>query len=98
MAVQLTRISLRSAHAFSDEMHADQVRRSGKPYVTHPTYVAYILAELGFDQTCAVVALLHDVLEDTLTTQEVLEERFGSRDSRSRGRRHQDRSAFLCPP
>ena len=68
---------LRSAHAFSEEMHADQVRRSGKPYVTHPTYVAYILAELGFDQTCAVVALLHDVLEDTLTTQEVLEERFG---------------------
>ena len=69
---------LRSAHAFSEEMHGDQVRRSGKPYVTHPTYVAYILAELGFDQTCAVVALLHDVLEDTLTTQEVLEERFGS--------------------
>ena len=68
---------LREAHAFSKEMHADQVRRSGKPYVTHPTYVAYILAELGFDQTCAVVALLHDVLEDTLTTREVLEERFG---------------------
>ena len=69
---------LRSAHAFSDEMHGDQVRRSGKPYVTHPTYVAYILAELGFDQTCAVVALLHDVLEDTLTTQEILREKFGS--------------------
>ena len=69
---------LREAHAFSEEMHADQVRRSGKPYVTHPTYVAYILADLGFDQTCAVVALLHDVLEDTLTTREALEEKFGT--------------------
>jgi len=68
---------LQSAHDFSAEMHADQVRRSGKPYLTHPLYVAYILADLGFDQTCALVALLHDVLEDTLTTREVLDERFG---------------------
>jgi guanosine-3',5'-bis(diphosphate) 3'-pyrophosphohydrolase len=68
---------LRETYDFSAEMHADQVRRSGQPYLTHPTYVAYILADLGFDQTCAEVALLHDVLEDTLTTSEVLEERFG---------------------
>ena len=59
-------------------MHADQVRRSGEPYLSHPTAVAYILADLGFDQTCAVVALLHDVLEDTLTTQDVLAEKFGA--------------------
>ena len=69
---------LQETYDFSAEMHADQVRRSGKPYLTHPTYVAYILADLGFDQTCAEVALLHDVLEDTLTSYEVLEEKFGT--------------------
>ena len=69
---------LQEIHEFSREMHADQVRRSGKPYLTHPIYVAYLLANLGFDETCVAVGLLHDVLEDTLTTREVLTERFGS--------------------
>ena len=69
---------LREVHDFSSKMHADQVRRSGKPYLTHPIYVAYILANLGFDETCVAVGLLHDVLEDTLTTREVLIEEFGA--------------------
>jgi GTP pyrophosphokinase len=68
---------LSSVHEFSRQMHADQVRRSGAPYFTHPLYVAYILADLGFDQVCVAVGLLHDVLEDTLTTREVLAEKFG---------------------
>ncbi|MDP9120682.1 MAG: bifunctional (p)ppGpp synthetase/guanosine-3',5'-bis(diphosphate) 3'-pyrophosphohydrolase, partial [Acidobacteriota bacterium] len=37
----------------------------------------YLLADLKFDQTCVAVGLLHDVLEDTLTTREVLEAEFG---------------------
>ncbi|MCH9649868.1 MAG: bifunctional (p)ppGpp synthetase/guanosine-3',5'-bis(diphosphate) 3'-pyrophosphohydrolase [Deltaproteobacteria bacterium] len=68
---------IRSAFEFSAEMHGDQTRRSGEPYLTHPLNVAYILADLKFDQTCVVVGLLHDVLEDTLTSREVLEEKFG---------------------
>ena len=62
---------------FSREMHGDQRRRSGEPFMTHPLYVAYILADLHFDETCVAVGLLHDVLEDTLTTREVVAERFG---------------------
>lgn len=62
---------------FSKTMHRDQLRRSGEPYVTHPLYVAYLLADLNFDQVSVCVGLLHDVLEDTLTTKAVLEERFG---------------------
>jgi len=58
--------------AYSAEMHKDQVRRSGEPFMTHPASVAGILAELRFDQTCVAVGLLHDVLEDTLTTREAL--------------------------
>ena len=59
-------------------MHKDQVRRSGEPYMTHPASVAWLLADLRFDQTCVAVGLLHDVLEDTLTTLEVLEREFGA--------------------
>jgi len=69
--------TLRAVMDFSREMHAHQVRRSGKPFLTHPVYVAYILADLGFDETCVKVGLLHDVLEDTLTTSEALQESFG---------------------
>ncbi len=68
---------LRSVYVFSASMHKDQMRRSGEPYLTHPLSVAYLLADLKFDQTCVAVGLLHDVLEDTLTTREVLVDRFG---------------------
>ena len=52
-------------HEFSAEKHRDQRRKSGEPYLTHPVYVSYILADLKFDATCVAVGLLHDVLEDT---------------------------------
>ncbi len=68
---------LTSVYEFTGLMHRDQTRRSGEPYVTHPVYVAYILADLKFDQTCVATGLLHDVLEDTLTTRAALEAKFG---------------------
>jgi GTP diphosphokinase / guanosine-3',5'-bis(diphosphate) 3'-diphosphatase len=69
---------VRRAHEFSAERHAGQKRRSGLPYFTHPLSVAMLLAEMKFDEICVSVGLLHDVLEDTLTTREVLVEEFGS--------------------
>src|ERR1700726_984802 len=68
---------LRAVFDFSSAMHRDQVRRSGEPYLIHPLNVAWLLADLKFDQTCVVVGLLHDVLEDTLTTREGAEREFG---------------------
>jgi len=68
---------LSSVYAYTERMHQDQLRKSGEPYVTHPTYVAYLLADLKFDQLCVAVGLLHDVLEDTLTSKDELEARFG---------------------
>ncbi len=70
--------SLRAVYDYSARMHKDQVRRSGEPYMIHPLNVAFLLADLNFDQTCVVVGLLHDVLEDTLTTRELLEKEFGA--------------------
>jgi GTP pyrophosphokinase len=68
---------LQRVYVFSARMHKDQTRRSGEPYLTHPLSVAYILADLKFDEVCVAVGLLHDVLEDTLTTRETLEQQFG---------------------
>jgi guanosine-3',5'-bis(diphosphate) 3'-pyrophosphohydrolase len=68
---------LRKAYIFSAVEHKGQVRASGEPYLVHPLGVAAILAEMRMDPVCVAVGLLHDVLEDTLTTPERLQEYFG---------------------
>jgi guanosine-3',5'-bis(diphosphate) 3'-pyrophosphohydrolase len=68
---------LQKAYIFSAREHRGQVRSSGEPYLVHPLNVAYILAEMRLDETSIAVGLLHDVLEDTLTTKETLQEMFG---------------------
>ena len=57
--------------------HAGQVRRSGKPYITHPIAVAGIVAELGLDTQTIAAALLHDAVEDTGVTNKVIKQDFG---------------------
>jgi GTP pyrophosphokinase len=68
---------LRRAYVFSAMEHRNQLRKSGEPYLVHPLEVAGILADLKLDITTVAVGLLHDVLEDTLTTRDVLHEYFG---------------------
>ena len=68
---------VRRAYIFSAKEHKGQVRASGEPYMTHPLEVANILAEMRMDAVTVSVGLLHDVVEDTLTTMEHLEEMFG---------------------
>ena len=68
---------LRSVYDFSAARHGDQRRRSGEPYMTHPLYVAFILADFGFDPLSVAVGLLHDVIEDTLTDTAALAAEFG---------------------
>lgn len=57
------------AVAFAAQKHAGQTRRDGTPYIYHPLKVAELLKEGGFDLTCQVAAVLHDVLEDTNATE-----------------------------
>ena len=68
---------LEKAYIFTALAHKGQTSQSGEPYLIHPLNVAYILAEMKLDETSIVVGLLHDVLEDTLTTKEKLYELFG---------------------
>jgi GTP pyrophosphokinase len=68
---------LRKSYIVSAREHRNQVRRSGEPYLVHPIEVAYILADLQLDTASVVAGLLHDVVEDTLTTIEHVGEYFG---------------------
>jgi GTP diphosphokinase / guanosine-3',5'-bis(diphosphate) 3'-diphosphatase len=69
---------LRKAYIFSAVEHKGQTRASGEPYLVHPLEVAAILAEMRMDPACVIVGLLHDVLEDTLTEPERIQEYFGA--------------------
>ncbi len=68
---------LRRAYVFSALEHKGQVRRSGEPYLVHPLEVANILADLRLDVAAVSAGLLHDIIEDTFTTAERLEQVFG---------------------
>jgi GTP pyrophosphokinase len=57
--------------------HAGQLRRSGEPYITHPIAVAGIVADLGLDALTVAAALLHDAVEDTGVTTEIIDRDFG---------------------
>ena len=65
------------AYAIAERMHADQHRRSGDPFITHPLAVATILAELGMTPPTLCAALLHDTVEDTAYTLDAVREEFG---------------------
>ena len=66
-------------YVFSALAHKGQVRQSGQPYLVHPLEVAYILADMKLDAAAVVAGLLHDVVEDTLTTPERIRELFGDK-------------------
>src|SRR5579885_724016 len=68
---------LRRAYVFSAFEHRGQVRHSGEPYLIHPLAVADFLADMKLDVVAVAAGLLHDVVEDTLTTPERIAELFG---------------------
>src|SRR6476661_7884412 len=68
---------LRRAYVFSALEHKGQVRHSGEPYLIHPLEVADFLADMKLDVVAVSAGLLHDVVEDTLTTPERIQELFG---------------------
>ncbi len=68
---------LEEAYAFAVEKHAGQMRKSGEPFVSHPTEVAMILAGLNLDTATLQAALLHDVVEDSGVSLKEIRERFG---------------------
>lgn len=68
---------LNRAYVFTVQKHGTQKRASGDPYFSHPVEVAGLMTELKLDQDTIITALLHDTVEDTLTTVEDIERLFG---------------------
>ncbi|HEY7790938.1 MAG TPA: HD domain-containing protein, partial [Vicinamibacterales bacterium] len=68
---------LRRAYVFSAFEHKGQVRHSGEPYLVHPLEVADLLVEMKLDVVAVAAGLLHDVVEDTLTSIDRIRELFG---------------------
>ena len=68
---------LQRAYVFSAKVHEGQERLSGEPYLVHPIAVAQILANMRLDEVTVSAGLLHDTIEDTLTTSEELCQTFG---------------------
>ena len=70
--------AIRAAYVFSAKVHQGQTRLSGDPYMTHPLEVAHILTRLHMDVPTIITGLLHDTLEDTLTSSQELHDLFGA--------------------
>jgi GTP pyrophosphokinase len=68
---------LQRAYVFTAKVHEGQERLSGEPYLIHPLEVAGILADLRLDEVTIAAGLLHDTVEDTLTTVEEVRRLFG---------------------
>jgi guanosine-3',5'-bis(diphosphate) 3'-pyrophosphohydrolase len=69
--------TLNKAYNFAIKAHANQKRDSGDPYSIHPIAVANILTDLKLDSATITTGLLHDTIEDTHATYEVIKNEFG---------------------
>jgi guanosine-3',5'-bis(diphosphate) 3'-pyrophosphohydrolase len=73
--------SLLEAANFAAQKHNGQKRKrkAGEPYINHPLEVANLLISVGGvkDIDIILAGLLHDTIEDTGTTRDELESRFG---------------------
>ena len=75
------RKAIRKAFDLALDLHAEQRRKSGEPYIYHPISVARVVAgELGLDTTSIICALLHDTVEDTSLTLEDVGRLFGEKE------------------
>ncbi len=69
---------IEKAYRVAASAHQGQFRKSGEAYIIHPLWVAMILADLEMDKETIAAGILHDVVEDTVMTEEEMEKEFGS--------------------
>ncbi len=59
--------------------HVNQFRKSGEPFYSHPVEVAYMVSDYNLKTDVIVASILHDIVEDTKVTVEMIQSTFGSR-------------------
>ena len=65
---------------FAVQAHSGMKRKKEEiPYILHPMEVASITSSMTADERVLAAAVLHDTVEDTSTTIEQIEEKFGKR-------------------
>ncbi|MFA7353964.1 MAG: RelA/SpoT family protein [Sulfurimonadaceae bacterium] len=70
--------ALINALEYSKKAHEKQFRKSGQPYIIHPILVASVVSSITNDESMAIAALLHDVVEDTLVNIDEIKALFGA--------------------
>lgn len=68
---------IRQAFDFMVKAHEGQLRYSGKPYISHPAWIAKVVAQLNIGQEAVIAALLHDCIEDTSISIDEIANKFG---------------------
>lgn len=64
---------------WAKKYHGDQKRKSGEAYYTHPLEVAYMISDYKLKTDVIVASILHDIIEDTEVTVEMIQDTFGQR-------------------
>ena len=64
---------------FARKYHGDQKRKSGELYYTHPLEVAYMISDYNLKTDVIVASILHDIIEDSEITVEIIQDGFGKR-------------------
>ena len=77
VAQSVDRDAVVRAFVFACEHHADQRRKCGEDFITHPFGVAKICAGMRLDTETLCAALLHDAVEDTSASLEEVHAAFG---------------------
>ena len=64
---------------WAKKYHGEQKRKSGEAYYTHPLEVAYMISEYKLKTDVIVASILHDTVEDTEVSVEMIQGTFGKR-------------------
>ena len=73
----LDSVVIKRGYDFMAKAHEGQIRYSGKPYISHPAWIAKVVAQLNIGQEAVLAALLHDCVEDTKITIDDIAKEFG---------------------
>lgn len=76
-------LKVKEALKFAEDVHKEQKRDTGEPYISHPLKIATYVMEAGFNAQTVMTALLHDVIEDGNIQPKEITKRFGRTVSRS---------------
>lgn len=68
---------IEEAYNFAKDAHKLQSRDSGEPYISHPVWIAKLIAQMGIGEEAVIAALLHDCVEDTKVTIDDISNEFG---------------------